>query len=63
MRILKIVTYWTPEEADGIYQFMDELKEALWQSYGDDIAKMHHDIHDKQQLSDAQSGFDDEIPF
>lgn len=63
MRILKITTYWTPEEADCIYQFLDECKEALWQSYGEEIVKMYQDIQDEQQTRDAQRDFDDELPF
>ncbi len=63
MRILKIATHWTPEEADCICQFLDEFKEALWQSYGDDIVKMHQGILDKQQVYDAERDFDDEPLF
>lgn len=63
MRIVKIQTYWTPEEADCIYRFLNECKEAVWQSYGDDIIKMHQSIHNEQQTCDAQSDFDDELPF
>lgn len=63
MRILKIATYWTPEEADCIYQFLGDFKEALWQSYGDDMIKMHQSILDKQQDYDTEKDFDDELLF
>lgn len=63
MKILKITTHWTPEEADAIYQFLDNYKEALWQSYGEDIVQMHKTIHDQQQASHiAFDHLDDELP-
>lgn len=37
MKILKITTYWSAEEEESIYQLLDELKDAIWQSYGEDI--------------------------
>ena len=63
MKILKITTHWTPEEADGIYQFLDDFKEVLWQSYGEDIVQMHKTIHDEHQAGNEESTFNDEIPF
>jgi hypothetical protein len=63
MRVLKITTHWTPEEADCIYQFLDDFKEVLWQSYGENIVQMHKTIHDEQQAGNEESTFNDEIPF
>ena len=63
MKILKITTHWTPEEADCVYQFLDELKEALWQSYGEDILHMYQTIQDEQQAANEACDFNDEIPF
>ena len=63
MRILKITTHWTPEEADCIYQFLDDFKEVLWQSYGEDIVQMHKTIHDGQQAGNEERSFDDELLF
>ncbi len=61
MRILKITTHWTPEEADCLFQFLDEFKEALWNSYGDDIVKMHQDIRDEQQKHDLERDVDERL--
>ena len=47
----------------SIYQFLDDFKEVLWQSYGEDIVPMHKTIHDEQQASNEESTFNDEIPF
>lgn len=63
MKILKITTHWTPEEADCVYQFLDDLKEALWQSYGEDIVHMYKTLHDEQQAGNEECDFNDEIPF
>lgn len=63
MKILKMTTHWTPEEADAIYRFLDDYKETLWQSYGEDIVQMYKTTHDQQQTDHREIAFDDEIPF
>ncbi|MDP2180839.1 MAG: hypothetical protein Q8K19_20285 [Methylicorpusculum sp.] len=63
MKILKITTHWTPEEADCVYQFLDDLKEAIWQRYGEDILDMYKTIQDEQQAEHEECHFNDEIPF
>lgn len=64
MKILKITAHWTPEEADCIYQFLDDFKAVLWENYGEDIIKMHQGIHDdEQRAKDIQIDFDDELVF
>ena len=63
MRILKITTHWTPEEADCIDQFLDDFKEALWQCYGEDIVQMYKTLYDEQRAGDEERTFDDEPPF
>ena len=63
MKILKITTHWTPEEAEAVYQFLDDLKIVLWQNYGEDIVQMHKTIHNEQQAGHGKSSFNDEIPF
>ena len=67
MKILKITTHWTPEEAACIYQFLDEFKDALWQSYGEDIVQMYKAIYDEEQANyqanHEATMLDDEIPF
>ncbi len=63
MRILKITTHWTPEEADCIYQFLDDFKEVLWHSYGEDLVQMHKTIHDAQQAGNEDRSIDDELLF
>jgi len=63
VKTLKITTHWTPEEADCIYQFLDDFKQALWQCYGEDIVQMHKTIHAQQQKRDEEEGSDDDLLF
>jgi len=41
MKIIKMTTHWTTEEADCIYQFLDDFRCAIWESYGDDIELLY----------------------
>ena len=41
MKILKMTTHWTPEEADCIDRLLSEFQTALWENYGDDIEQMY----------------------
>ena len=54
MKVIKITTHWSPEQAEDIYRLLDELKSAVWQSYGDDIIKMHLDDN-KDKKNDDES--------
>ena len=63
MKILKITTYWSAEEAEGIYQLLDELKDAIWQSYGEDILEMHETMRLEKQDGDELEGCNEETPF
>lgn len=63
MKILRITTHWTPEEADCVYQFLDELKEAIWEHYGEDIVQLYKTLQDEQQAGHEECDFNDEIPF
>ena len=40
MRVNKIVTYLQPREAYTLVEFLDQLREILMETYGDDIANM-----------------------
>jgi len=62
MKTLKITTYWSAEEADCIYQLLDELKEAVWAAYGEEILKMHQEMRDEKAEVQCEY-FNDEIQF
>ena len=63
MKTLKITTYWTPEQAEDMYLLLDELKSAIWQSYGEDIVAMHQEIASEAQKMEEGDEFNDELPF
>ncbi len=56
MKILRIPTYWTPEEADCVYQLLDELRAAVWHSYGEEITAMHKAIWEEEQKRKDSEG-------
>jgi hypothetical protein len=67
MKILKMTTHWTTEEADCIYRLLDEFKTAIWESYGHDIEQLYQ-THRKEQLELKMKRVKeasplDEIPF
>lgn len=61
MKTLKITTHFTPEEADVIYQFLDELKRVIWESYGEDIVEMHKEI--AREHGGKSNDLNDNLPF
>jgi NTP pyrophosphatase (non-canonical NTP hydrolase) len=63
MKTLRITTYWTAEEADCIYQLLDELKSVVWENYGEEILEMHRAIQVEQQTNNEIEDFNDELPF
>jgi hypothetical protein len=40
---LHIPTYWTTEQAFAVFQLVDELREAIWQSYSLQIQDQYRD--------------------
>ena len=65
MRILKMTTHWTAEEADCIYRLLEELQSIVWANYGNDITKMYQLMRDEQleMERDREDIIPDEIPF
>ena len=33
MKNIKLPDYWTPEQATAVFEFIDEIKEAIWIQY------------------------------
>ena len=54
MRVSKITTHLRPEDAYTIVEFLDQLREMLMQTYGDEIMAM------LQEASPRGSGPSDE---
>jgi len=63
MKISQFTSYWTPDQALDIIQFLEQLREVLWNNYQDMIiADLENDRkeHTEEQL-DLE--FNDDSPF
>lgn len=69
-RLTYLKTHWTPEDAHCILSLLDELRDTLWNTYGNDIIEHHQKQHcnqstvndnDPVDLFDIE--MDDLIPF
>lgn len=67
MNITRLTTYWTVDEADMAIDLLDRLREALWETYGDQITQMQREAYDDRFQDTKQCeldfDFDDDIPF
>ena len=69
MKILKMTTHWSPEEADCIDRLLSEFQTALWEIYGDDIEQLYQTNREEQLKlkieweQEREASPLDEIPF
>jgi hypothetical protein len=65
MKVTRLTTYWTTDEAATAIDLLDMLREALWETYGEQITRMHQKDNDFliQDTNSVESVFDDDIPF
>lgn len=64
MRFSQLVTHWEPAEALAVIEFLDSLREALWQSHGEEIEQYLRDGAVVASGEEQQAfNFDDAIPF
>ena len=65
MKVTHLTTYWTSDEAATVIDFLDILRDALWETYGKQITEMHREACDNRtpDINQCELGFDDEIPF
>jgi len=61
MKILKIPTFWTADQADTIYEFLGELQAAVWQEYHKDIQRLYEKVRDNQVSTNDVKDLDDEV--
>jgi len=59
---------WSPEQALAIYQFLDALRERVWDGYQDQIIAQFRTECGGEEQNDAQLElplfpFNDDIPF
>ena len=64
MSVTRLTTYWSAAEAYAVIAFLDALRDQLWETYGDQITEMFHDVAERD-ANDRQTEmpFDDEIDF
>ena len=63
MKILKITTHWSTEEADTIYRLLDDVQSAIWESYGKDIEQLYQPYREEPMELEIEEIVWDEIPF
>ena len=65
MNVTRLTTHWSLEEAATAIDFLDTLRDALWESYGEQITKMHREAHDDriQDTNQREFEFNDDPPF
>jgi hypothetical protein len=65
MNVTRLTTYWTIDEAATAIEFLDILRDALWETYGEQITEMHREAYDNrfQDINQCELGFDDDLPF
>jgi hypothetical protein len=65
MKVTCLTTYWDVGEAATAIELLDILREALWETYGEQITQMHREAYDDriQDNNQCEFQFDDDIPF
>lgn len=73
MKFSQLKTHWTPDDAHAILSLLDELRDALWNTYGAEIIELQHKQQhklmkntdsDSKQLNWLDDSIEDErIPF
>ena len=61
----RIPDYWSPEQALALYEFLDDLRERIWDRYSEQITEqMRFEYEEQEKRAQlALSLFEDEIPF
>jgi len=65
MKSTRLTTYWTIDDAATVIDFLDLLRDALWETYGNQITQMYREAYDDrfQDPNQCELEFDDDIPF
>ena len=48
MNTTRLTTYWTLAEAATAIDFLDTLRDALWETYGEQITEIHREACDNR---------------
>ena len=60
MRVSTLITHLRPEQAHTLIECLEQLRDALLQTYGQDIRALLQEAAASHESSDAD---DDEVPF
>ena len=65
MNSTRLTTYWSSDDAATVIDFLDLLRDALWETYGNQITQMYREAYDDrfQDPNQCELEFDDDIPF
>ena len=54
MKLTQLRTYWDADDAHLIISFLDELKEVLWDTYGNEIIEQQQENQNAIDHGDRQ---------
>ena len=68
MTMTTVTTRWTTQEAYIIVEFLDELREAIWAQYEEELLdwyglEAHRQEQEPVEEGSSRMDFDDAIPF
>jgi hypothetical protein len=65
MNITRLTTYWTVDEADTVITLLDDLRDSLWETYGDQIIELRRNAMTsvESNTDQAELPFEDDINF
>lgn len=65
MKITRLHTHWSAEDAHTVIEFLEVLREQLWEIYGEAVVDMLREASADQAWREAQVPleFNDEIEF
>lgn len=65
MKIIRLHTHWSAEEAHTVIEFLEVLRDQLWEIYGDTVVDMLREASAEPVWQEAQFkiDFDDEPKF
>jgi len=61
----RIPDCWSPEQALAVYEFLDDLRERVWDRYGEQITeRMRFEYEEQEKCAQLERlAFNDEGPF
>lgn len=59
----RLPEHWTPAEALAVFEFLDLLREHLWQHYGPDIQQAFREQFEDHDSRQQPLRFDPHSPF